>query len=248
MKLHALIAALFVLSSPAVAADRFFMTVWMIDDRDPLPGTRELRPGDFVFKQRLLPAGLAQLAPGVSSQGIPGLEDGTQLVELQSRDALVFCDPVIRPKKLVGHAQTCLVDADRDGRFEGLFLTSSVTKGILTIQGKRPKTAKAIAPIAYRRLDPTEFNEDLFVGLQYRGNANLVGNHVFEIRFGSAEEMGSLTRRLLHKKGDIPGSKEVMGGRFTILGSTPQGIDVRLDRPFPRQPFGVVQTTTYRVY
>jgi hypothetical protein len=247
MKLVTVIAAFLALSSPAMAAERSLMTVWMIDDRAAVPETRDLRSGDFVFKQRLLPAGLARIAVGAASPGPSGLADGRQLIELQS-DVPVFCDPVIGPKKLIGHGQTCLIDADRDGRFEGMFLTSSVTKGILTIQGKRPKTAKAIAPVAYRRLDPTEFEEDLFVGLQYRGNANLFGNEVFEIKYGSAERTGSLTKRLLHKKANIPGSTDFLGGRFTILESTPQGIRVRIDKPMPRQPFGVIQTTTYHFY
>jgi hypothetical protein len=247
MKLSIAVAALVALSSPAVAADRTVFTIWMIDDREAALETRDVRRLDFVIKQRLLPAGLARLDVDGTSAGLAALTAGKQLIELQSSDALVFCDPVIRPQKLIGHGQTCLVDADKDGRFEGMFFTSSVTKGILTIQGKRPKTPRPIAPLAYRRIDPAEFGETLFVGLQYRGDANLFGNHVFEIKFGSADQTGSLTERVLYKKDQIP-PKEVLGGRFTILESIPDGIRVRVDKPFPRQPFAVLQTTTYRFY
>ena len=244
----AIAAAFVVAPASAMAADRTVTTLWMIEDRGAAGETREVRRGDFVFKQRLLPTGLAELEMDPASPQVAGLADGMQLVELQSREGLVFCDPVIRPQKLIGHGQRCLVDGDRDGRFEGLFLTTSVTKGILTIQGKRPKAPRAVGPIAYRRVDPTEFKTELFVALEYRGNANPLGNHVFEINFGSAERTGSLTGRLIHKKGDIPGSKEVMGGRFTILETTPDGLRVRIDKPLPSQPFGVIQTTTYRIY
>jgi hypothetical protein len=234
--------------SPAGASGRGLSTIWTIDPAPAPADAFEAAPGDYIIKQRLLPLGLVELgAVTAETASATGLSEGQQLVEVKS-DAPVFCDPAIRSKKLIGHAQPCLVDADSDGRFEGLFLTSSVTKGILTFQGDRPKQARPIPAVPYRRLDPGAFKQNLFLGLQYRGNANVFGNHIFEIRFGSEEESGSLTRRLLHKKSEIPGAHDFMGGRFTILEATPRGIRVRIDRPMPSQPFAVVQTTTYRIY
>lgn len=246
--LLALGGGLLVAAQPAVSAGRQLMTLWTIEEGAAPSDVRELRSGDYVMRQRLLPLGLAELTEGTATAGLPDVEQGSQLIELQGGDAAVFCDPVIRPKKLIGHAQLCLVDADRDSRFEGMFLTTSVTKGILTIQGKRPKSPRAIPPVAYRRVDPANFKADLFVGLQYRGNANLLGNHIFEVRYGSAERTGSLSKRIAHKKAEIHGSREFMGGRFTILDAFGETIRVRIDKPMPAQPFGVLQTTTYRFY
>lgn len=244
----AALAALGALASPAGAAGRQLLTIWTIDGNAPSGSTFEAAREDYVFKQRLLPSGLVELGPvPAEAAAAAGVSEGQQLVEVKS-DVPVYCDANVRAQKLIGHAQPCFVDADSDGRFEGLFLTSSVTKGILTLQGSRPKQPRAIAPIAYRRVEPDAFRQKLFVGLQYRGNANLVGNHIFEIRYGSDEQTGSLTDRILHKKTDIPGSHDMMGGRFTILAATPRGIRVRIDQPIPSQPFSVVQTTTYRFY
>ena len=235
-------------SAPAAAAGRGMTTLWMVGEPLVPAGERQVSRLDYVFKHRLLPTGLAALSDGSAAASAAGLAPDAQLIEVQTPGAIVFCDPVIRSKKLVGQAQPCFVDGDGDGRFEGSFFTTSVTKGILTIQGKRPGTPKAIAPLAYRRLDPSAFRERMFLGLQYRGNANIVGNHVFDVKYGNEEHSGSLTTRVLHKKRNIPGSTEVLGGRFTILAASENGITVRIDQPLPPEPFGVLQTTTYRVY
>lgn len=247
MKRLCLSLALLACTASAAAADRMVTTVWMVGESLVPAGERDVARLDYVLKHRLLPLGLAELTAGSSDAG-HGLEAGRQLVEIQSSAALVFCDAGIRGQKLVGHAQPCLIDADRDGRFESLFWTSSVTKGMLTIQGKLPKKPKPIGPLAYRRVDPGEFEGALFVGLQYRGDANLFGNQVFEVKYGSEDKTGSLTERVLHKKGNIPGSTVFLGGRFTILAASADGIRVRVDQPIPAQAFGVFQTTTYRIY
>lgn len=200
---------------------------------------------DYILRQRLLPSGLAALSGNVEEAGLVA---GSQLIEIRSPDALVFCDPVPRAQKLVGHAQPCLVDADKDGRFEGLFLTSSATKGILTVQGSRPKTPRAIVPIAYRRLDVTAFGLPLFVGVQYRGNANPAGNHIFQINYGSDASVGSLTDRFVVGKTDLPATRMPFGAQFDLLAQSSGSIRVRVTKTIPAQPFAVVKTTTYRVY
>jgi hypothetical protein len=235
---------LLVCASPAAAADRNLVTMWMVGESLVSAETRLVKRGDFILQHRLLPMGLVEL----TSAGAEDLLPGKQLVEIRAGDAAVFCDPAIKGQKLIGHAQPCLVDADRDGTFEGMFLTTSVTKGMLTIQGKRPKDPRPIAPIAYRRVDPTAFKEALFVGLQYRGNANPVGNHVFEVNYGTAEKMGSLSSRITRKGDPLPAPVQFMGAQFTILSGAAEGIRVQIDRPLPSQPFGVLQTTTYRFY
>ena len=233
------------LSGPAWAGDRSLHNVWTIQEDPTSLGDRTLVREDYVLKQRLLPTGLVALSSDFEEVGLAA---GSQLVEVRSPGALVFCDPVPRAQKLVGHAQPCLVDADNDGRFEGLFLTSSVTKGILTIQGSRPKTPRAIVPVAYRRLDVTAFGLPLFVGVQYRGNANPAGNHVFQINYGSDTSVGSLTDRFVVGKTSLPASQTPFGARFDLLAHSPEGIQVRVTKTIPTQLFGVMKTTTYTFY
>ena len=129
-----------------------------------------------------------------------------------------------------------------------MFLTTSTTKGILTIQGNRPKTPRAIAPVTYQRLDVTAFALSLFVGVQYRGNANPAGNHVFQINYGSDTSVGSLTDRFVVGKTTLPASQTPFGAQFDLLAQIPEGIKVRVTRTIPPQPFGVLKTTIYRFY
>jgi hypothetical protein len=235
-------------ASPAMAADRELLTLWKVDVGTAEPTELEVGPGDFVIKQRLLPTGLVELGPEAGRAGIEGIAEGKQLVEVRSAGAAVYCDPVLRAQKLIGHAQPCFVDADFDGRFEGLFRTTSVTKGILTVQGQRPKTPKSIPPISYRQVDPATFGQKLFVGIEYGGGSVLGANYVFSVSYGSTQQTGSLTGEIVHKKEDVPGVQNAMGGRFTILAATPRGLRVRVDQPIPSDTFSVVQTTTYRIY
>ena len=248
MRALATVALLVSVGKPAEASDRRLMTEWTIADEQSSPAERELTREDFVIKQRLMPTGVAQFMDQSAVSAIEPALATSQLVELKSNGAIVFCDPEIRGQKMLGHAQPCFVDADSDGRFESMFLTSSVTKGLLTVQGNRPKSPKAISPIAYRRIPIDDFKPQYFVGIQYRGNANISGNHIFEINYGSAGKMGSLTERFLIKKNEIPGIRTPFGGQFTLLSESAGGIRIRVDKPFPKQTFGIVQTTTYHIY
>jgi hypothetical protein len=240
--LAALTAAL---SVPALAGDRSVQNVWTIQEDPSFLGERTLGREDYVLKQRLIPSGLAALASNVDEAG---LVVGSQLIEVRSRDTVVFCDPVLRAQKMLGHAQPCLVDADNDGRFEGLFFTTSATKGILTIEGNRPKTPRAIVPVPYKRLDVTAFNIPLFVGVQYRGNSNPVGNHVFQINYGSDASVGSLTERFVVGKANLPATRMPFGAEFSLLSGTSEGIQVRVIKAIPTQPFTIMKTTSYRIY
>jgi hypothetical protein len=243
--IRALAALPVVLSAPAWAGDRSLQTLWMIQEDPSLLGERAVAREDYVLKQRLLPSGLVALASNVEEAGLVA---GSQLIEVRSQGAAVFCDPAPRAQKLLGHAQPCLVDANNDGRFEGLFLTTSVTKGILTIEGNRPKAARAITPIAYKRLEVTAFDLPLFVGVQYRGNANPAGNHVFQINYGGEASVGSLSERFVVGKANLPATRTLFGAEIGLLSGTPDGIKIRVIKTIPTQPFGVAKTTTYRIY
>lgn len=237
-------------STLTLAQDRSLNTVWMIEGSADIPKEMELKPRDYVFRQRLLPTAVAQTEGVGEGAPIAGVTDKTQLVEVKSLGVAVFCDPLVRAQKLIGHAQPCFVDADNDGRFEALFMTSSVTEGLLNIQGNRPKKPRAITPVTYKRLAADKFERQLFFGIQYRGNANVVSSHVFEYNFGDigAAEKDAITNRFVVKRDELPVKRDVMGGSFTILSESTDGIVVRIDKPLPSQPFGVFQTTTYRFY
>jgi hypothetical protein len=252
MKVSSLILFFGFIMTPAfaIAQDRTMKTIWTIEASTSTPTAQKLKPRDYIFRQRLLPTAIAQIDGIALGVSIEGVTNETQLVEIQSAGAAVFCDPVVRAQKLIGHAQPCFIDGDNDGRFEGLFMTTSVTEGLLNIQGNRPKKPRAILPVTYKKLASDQFKRQLFFGIQYRGNANVLSNHVFEYNFGDLNtvEKDSITNRFIVKRNELPMKMDIMGGSFTLMSESADGIVVRIDKTLPSQPFGVLQTTTYRFY
>lgn len=231
------------------AQDRAISTHWLIEPDNSLLGSRVVADREYVLKQRLLPAGLVQLDSDVPSAG---LKAGDQLIELMSDGVLVFCDPQMRPSKMMGlvsaSGQFCFVDADRDGAFEGMFRGMTATKSMLMINQTRPKKAKPLSPVAYHRIDSALFAQKLFVGIQYRGNAGLVRNHVFQINFGSDEKFENITERMLVKPATLDADQTPFGALYKVLAETPEGIRVEVSRTMPAQPFNVEKITTIRFY
>jgi hypothetical protein len=237
--------------------EREFNSVWLVQPSEVPLGIRTIKNNDFVLKQRLLPPSLIRVRTDAldSQTGKVIAAAGTQLFGLSTDGPPIFCITGVRDATFVktlliggGNRQICLVDMDRDGSLDGHFGVGNVIKGLPNISGRRPKTPKPVKGGAYDSLRPDQIEVEYFVGAQYRGNANLGGNHVFEIRYGSAEQTGSLTDRLSHKETQVPGSMEILGGRFTILEAGSGTIRVQVDQTFPAQRFGVIQTTTFRVY
>lgn len=240
------LAMALLVSGPAVADPRDLASLYVIQPGDVPAGTRELSSGDYVVKQRLLPTGLAELAEPVTLKPGATVPAGTQLVEVQAEAAAVRCVAERAAQKMIGHAQPCFVDADRDGRFESWFSTSSTTKGILTITGRVPKQPTMLdTPVAYRTIDPALHKPELFVGIQRRNYFNIYGRENFMIVFGHEGETSELTTPQWVKSAQMPKELGIMGARFTALSETAGKMQVRVDAAMPKQPFGVTVTTTY---
>lgn len=233
--------------TPATAQDRTMSSVWLIQPTPAPEGERDLAGGEFVLKQRLLPTGLAEL-PASLSLGKETLPAGSQLIEVTTDGARVYCQPRIAKKKLLGHAQLCLVDSDSDGRFDGQFHTTSETKGLLTIGGNRPKSPKAIAPTAYAQVDPATMRDEYFVAIERRNFFNIYSLESFMIAFGRDGELDRITAPVNFKSTDMPKDVEILGARFTALSEVAGKMKIRVRAAMPKQPFGVVKTTSYSFY
>jgi hypothetical protein len=231
---------------PAAAQSRDMMTVYVIQPGAVPEGERELASGDYVVRQRLLPTGLAELADAAMIKPGVTIAVGTRLIEVKSAAAAIRCVAERQAQKLIGHAETCFVDADRDLRFESWFQTTSSTTGILTIAGRLPKKPNSLAaPVAYRVIDPALHTPELFVGIQRRNYFNIYGRENFMIVFGHGGETSELTTPQWVKAAQMPKELIIMGARFTALGETAGKMRVRVDAGMPAQPFGVTTTTTY---
>ena len=244
MRRIAALAIAVLAASTAQAQSRSMQTIWMIQPGAGLEGERDLAAGDFVVKQRLLPMGLSELESDVVVKGVT-LTAGTQLVEVQSPGAKVYCPATVAKQKLIGMAQLCLVDGDRDGRFEGWFKTQSQTKGLLTIGGSRPKTPTAIAPVAYREIEPVKMKDEYFVAIERRNYFNIYSRESFMIVFGRDGEVDRLTSPISFTSSEMPKDLTVLGARFTAISEADGKMRVKILSGMPVQPFGVIKTTTY---
>lgn len=241
------ILLLAICATPAAAQDRSMQTLWFIQEAPAPADERDLAGGDFVLKQRVLPSGLAELSIAATI-GKVTLAAGTQLVEVKTQGARVYCEAGIAKQKLLGHAQLCLVDGDSDGRFDGQFRTTSQTKGLLTIGGNRPKNPKSVPPIAYAQVDPATMRERFFVGIERRNFFNIYSLESFMIAFGREGELDRITAPVNFKSTEMPKEVEILGARFTALSEANGKMRVRVSAAMPAQPFGIVKTTSYSFY
>ena len=236
--------------------ERNLSTLWIVmPATEPAGREVSVKSGELIMKQRLIPAGLAKLTgSAVDPEGKFELTSGAELFRVQS-GVPVYCIAGKRApggvaKWLVGggSSQLCLVDADSDGRFEGEFTTASAVGGLPTIAGKRPKEADPlVAPVAYERADPSTMTTQYWVGIEYQGKPLLYNRRNFAVSFGTDKSDSSLTD-WVYTGAEMPASQTLLGATWTVLALEEDRLKVRIDQPIPPQPFGIVQTTTYRFY
>jgi hypothetical protein len=245
----ALATAIIVLAEPAAAQSRHIYTLWMIEPAPAPSGVRHLASKEYVLKQRLLPTRLAELPRQVGEAEIgSSLPAGTQLIEVSNRAGALFCEGEMHKGKLAGgRAQICFMDADRDGRFESRFKSWSATPSLVTISGRIPKTLTPIAsPIEYRLVDPATSRLGAFVAIERRNYFNIYSRESFMIVFGAGERQSRITTPVSFKSAEMPKEMTILGARFTALSEAEGKMAIEVHSPMPRQPFGVIQTVSYR--
>lgn len=242
----------------AERAQRFFASVWHLEESDAPLGPRTIEDGDYVFRNRLLPASLVRLSADAVDQetGQPVVEAGAQLFGLSTPGAPIYCvagrrDPSALRRILLSAAnrQICLVDLDKDGDLDAHFAVGNTVMGVPNFSGHRPREPKSLAaPATYQELRPEEMETDYFVGVRYRGRALLNARPVFTVTFGTEASRESLTDGIRGPR--ELGSQPVtpMGGEFLITSREGSTLTIDVRRNLPPQPFHVIQTVTYRYY
>lgn len=224
-------------------------TVWTIQPATETPAERTIGYDEWVVRQPLLPAGLFRLDGEAKVPGRPSLfAAGAQLIEVRTEGAVVACDAVARRQKLVGASQFCLIDYERDGKFDGMFAVGNISKGggMPTIQGQYPQKAKPIEPVAYSRLDPSQIATRYFVGIRNAGKAAIYDRQNFQICYGGESATDCLSDWSYTSASTFPATIELLGARITVLSREEGKVRVRVDNTIPLQLFGVISTVRYR--
>lgn len=150
---------------PAGAApgeDRRTSTAW-VPESLPLNQTIEIRRGKAILPAQLMPKEMARLEVAVrhSTDGSAIVEPAMPLFRLLTRNAPVFCTVEQRNKwgslSRIVVVYVCLVDADRDGRFESFYDERGDHPFMPLFRGTYPKKRNAITPVAYRQVSPDTF-------------------------------------------------------------------------------------------
>ncbi|NJS13905.1 MAG: hypothetical protein HC788_03865 [Sphingopyxis sp.] len=220
-------------------------------------GERAVRDGEYVLKHRLLPPLLVELREDATDakSGKVLAKAGDQLFGLLTSGAPVFCVNSV-PKQNVarsllfgsGNLQRCLIDSDKDGRLDGAFNAGNAIPGLPNFMRKRPKKPDAVAGGAYAQVDPPLDRQKYFVGVRYEGRAGIIGKGsvpTFSIRYGTEDNVGSLTYDEVPKDGAFPINMTILGSRFAVVSRDAEVIRVKVDEAMPEQVFGVVMTTRY---
>jgi hypothetical protein len=230
---------------PAAAQSRRLISFWVIEPAPHPAGIRHLAGKDEVLRQRLLPAGLAELARAWSDPEVGELAAGMQLIEASTDAGAVYCEGDIREADSRG--LLCFLDSDRDGRFESRFKTSSSTPALVMLSGKMPKAPRPLAePLEYRTVSPKTSRIPAFVAIERRNYFNIYSRENFTIAFGTGDEKKRITAPAGFKSADMPKEMTLLGARFTALSETDGKMAIEVHQGMPAQPFAVMSTTTYR--
>lgn len=249
MKSALAIAAVCALAAPTAAQDRSMASIWIVEPGPVPAGELTLAGGENVLKQRLLPTGLVELRQTSPQLGAAALPAGTQLVEVQSPGSKIYCVPTVSKQKLIGASfQPCLIDSDAEGDFDGWFNALSQTKGLLTVAGNRPRKPKLIADTAYSVVDPATLRAACFVAIERRNFFNIYSLESFMIAFGCGDATDRITAPVNFKSAEMPKDVTILGAKFSALSETDGRMTITVHSTMPRQPFGVLKTTTYRFY
>lgn len=208
-----------------------------------------------VMAARLVPEQVAVLEAAVSdAKGKPLADKDQPLFSLETSSGIAFCTSSNfkgggLSSFLSEGAQSkhfCFVDADKDGSFESYFKKSSLIKALPNFSGRTSKRPKTIPDVAYTTKPGKEWAELLYVALEYRGNANARGNHVFQTNFGNGEKSDNLSNRLVVKAKDLPRSVSWLGGSFELISGENSVAQLRVEKPIRPVPFGVNRTVEIR--
>lgn len=157
--LSALIAVSFGVYS--IEPDAQYRMVWNVREQGSSIETTDAAEGAEIARIKLTPPGLFRADRNiVDEKGDKLITVGTQLVLLQSQE-VIAC--TIGPVRKGGAERAlffgslkrvCLVDTDRDGKFDSRFTQATNGPAFFLLRGRLSGRIQPIAPVALVQLDP----------------------------------------------------------------------------------------------
>jgi len=255
MKPMRAIALSVALSAPAVACapamlrppetSLFLATVYDVQAAPAPAGEQLVARGEPLLEQPMrfrglfeldgtvpVPAERPRLAQGTSAPGA-----GSLLFEVKTGSAIVGCVLPSAAVPTAGQWLPCLVDANRDGRFEGLFFGRSADIPVPTVSGYVPlNRIMALAePVGYRRLDPAAPGEPLSVSIRHSNRFDLLRRSHIETWVQGPLGAGRLPGTVAFRPSGTPDDILVLNARLRLRSAPDRAIEVQVLEPMPPQ-------------
>ena len=225
-------------ASWAQSDDRSYEVGWQAAPDQPFNTDPQwVRPHTTIAVAKMLPIELFATGENIlSDRSTILLPEGTELIGLTS-NILAACSIGNSKDKnpLFINSDICLVDTNKDGKFDGYFKRPWIFSG----HGKIPKDLKPIASGKYIRRDIRSMSRPPRLFVQYGWFASLANELVFEICFRE-NERADINCRFDEKhpmaRAGIPTTFELLGARFRVEAKNDDRVQVRMETPFRSPP------------
>lgn len=242
MRAVAIFAALAALGSDPTSAKSSLLApiladpVWEVEAGTDAGKELILDRNGVVTSARVLPGRVVALSENAASStdGKILVAKGAALFLYHTIHGEVFCASALL--KLDGGKIPCLIDSDRDGRFDRamrILVPESPGRFGAGIIGRGDPTA--ITPIGSTALEPRDYAAPQLVRIVMTGSGrdNASFNVVINVRGKDVPIRGLYGRA----KGAFPAAADVFGARIVVLGVEGKATHIRIERAIPKQAF-----------
>lgn len=216
----------------ASQASSAFYTEWYTKPGPLVDPPGPISAGHPIFNAKLVPGQLFQLGAELALPDIElTLPAQTQLIGMHA--PLPIGCTVKRVKKagksnlivkVNGHI--CLVDSNRDGKFDGLFAVPTGRSDMLIAEGTLPQEFRSIEPVPYGEIDPDSLTDATYLYLFYSTNHSWVKKFSLGFEIATDSNQKNYRRNIWYsyKDKELPIRDKLLGVEFTIVTKGKDGL------------------------
>ena len=226
----------------APAARGHYTAAWLVVPDRPIEPTAWVGPNRAITSARLQPPRLFENRVDVRTpDGKVLVPAGVPLIGLVS-GTRAACAAEPRGDRGLAAAwwfgtnrYICLIDEDRDGRFERYFSHRIRPVNILVGAGRFPATMNPVEPAAYVERNPATFANAPRIYVSYGHFASLVNKLIFKLCFAARRGL-CLAPDTRTKLNPLPQSFEMLGARFEVTAKEGDRLQITQTTPIKSQP------------
>ena len=227
------------------AAGRQMNSVWDIQPSETWTAPKEIGKGELLVDPAMHARGLIEIKENVlGSAGEDLLREGDKLYLITTNAGLVYCTTDDQPKinnegKFSVIVLVCLVDANRDGTFEGHFRRPA-TKGVPIVFGEVPTKLRSNGTVKYEQR-PTNATGGRF-RMRIELESDPAKSKTLKFTFTTADTVEEANKQLLQTVTEVrnsgyPQRFAILDGVFELTGVSNGKAVIRMLTPTGPYPF-----------